>query len=151
MTNKKIVWIVDDDESIRWVLEKGLTEKGLKVETFDSAHGVLKSLESSSPSVIITDIKMPGTSGLVLLDQVRESRPEIPVIIMTAHSDLESAVQSYEHGAWEYLPKPFDINEAAQVIERAMSPEGHIQEDEIAPKAEIIGEAPAMQEVFRSI
>ena len=151
MTNKKIVWIVDDDESIRWVLEKGLTEKGLKVETFDSAHGVLKSLESSSPSVIITDIKMPGTSGLVLLDQVRESRPEIPVIIMTAHSDLESAVQSYEHGAWEYLPKPFDINEAAQVIERAMSPEGHIQEDEIAPKAEIIGEAPAMQEVFRAI
>ncbi|MBE20531.1 MAG: nitrogen regulation protein NR(I) [Gammaproteobacteria bacterium] len=151
MTNKKLVWIVDDDESIRWVLEKGLTEKGLKVETFDSAHGVLKSLESSSPAVIITDIKMPGTSGLVLLDQVRESRPEIPVIIMTAHSDLESAVQSYEHGAWEYLPKPFDINEAAQVVERAMSPEENVHEDEIAPKAEIIGEAPAMQEVFRAI
>ena len=152
MPKKNLVWVVDDDESIRWVLEKGLSESGLKVETFESAHQVIKKLEEESPGAILTDIKMPGTSGLALLDQVKEIRPDIPVIIMTAHSDLESAVESYEHGAWEYLPKPFDINEAIQIVKRAITPdEGEQEEIDNQPKAEIIGEAPAMQEVFRAI
>ena len=152
MPKKNLVWVVDDDESIRWVLEKGLSESGLKVETFESAHQVIKKLEEESPGAILTDIKMPGTSGLALLDQVKEIRPDIPVIIMTAHSDLESAVESYEHGAWEYLPKPFDINEAIQIVKRAITPdEGAEEEIDNQPKAEIIGEAPAMQEVFRAI
>ena len=153
MPEKNLVWVVDDDESIRWVLEKGLSENGLKVETFESAHQVIKKLEEESPGAILSDIKMPGTSGLALLDQVKEIRPDIPVIIMTAHSDLESAVESYEHGAWEYLPKPFDINEAIKIVRRAITSEEEEKEEEPAnhPKAEIIGEAPAMQEVFRAI
>ena len=152
MPKKNLVWVVDDDESIRWVLEKGLSESGLKVETFESAHQVIKKLEEESPGAILTDIKMPGTSGLALLDQVKEIRPDIPVIIMTAHSDLESAVESYEHGAWEYLPKPFDINEAIQIVKRAITPDERREEEiDNQPKAEIIGEAPAMQEVFRAI
>ena len=153
MPERNLVWVVDDDESIRWVLEKGLSENGLKVETFESAHQVIKKLEEESPGAILSDIKMPGTSGLALLDQVKEIRPDIPVIIMTAHSDLESAVESYEHGAWEYLPKPFDINEAIKIVRRAITSEEEEKEEEPAnhPKAEIIGEAPAMQEVFRAI
>ena len=152
MLKKNLVWVVDDDESIRWVLEKGLSESGLKVETFESAHQVIKKLEEESPGAILTDIKMPGTSGLALLDQVKEIRPDIPVIIMTAHSDLESAVESYEHGAWEYLPKPFDIDEATQIVKRAITPDEEAEEEtDNQPKAEIIGEAPAMQEVFRAI
>ncbi len=152
MSKRNLVWVVDDDESIRWVLEKCLSESGLKVETFESAHQVIKKLEKESPGAILTDIKMPGTSGLALLDQVKEIRPDIPVIIMTAHSDLESAVESYEHGAWEYLPKPFDIDEATRIVKRAITPdEGKEEEIDNQPKAEIIGEAPAMQEVFRAI
>ena len=123
MSKRNLVWVVDDDESIRWVLEKCLSESGLKVETFESAHQVIKKLEEESPGAILTDIKMPGTSGLALLDQVKEIRPDIPVIIMTAHSDLESAVESYEHGAWEYLPKPFDIDEAIRIVKRAITPD----------------------------
>ena len=152
MPERNLVWVVDDDESIRWVLEKGLSENGLKVETFESAHQVIKKLEEESPGAILSDIKMPGTSGLALLDQVKEIRPDIPVIIMTAHSDLESAVESYEHGAWEYLPKPFDINEAIKIVRRAITSEEEKEEEPANhPKAEIIGEAPAMQEVFRAI
>ena len=152
MVNKEIVWIVDDDESIRWVLEKGLAEAGMTVTTFDSAHQVLKKLDVETPMAILTDIKMPGTSGLVLLDQVKDVRPDIPIIIMTAHSDLDSAVESYEHGAWEYIPKPFDIDHVVQIVRRAIAID-EIQEDqtENQPKAEIIGEAAAMQEVFRAI
>ena len=115
----KNIWVVDDDESIRWVLEKGLVDSGMKVETFDSANKVIKKLETENPKLILTDIRMPGPSGIDLLDKVKELRPEIPVIIMTAHSDLESAVESYEHGAWEYLPKPFDIDEAVLMVQRA--------------------------------
>ena len=153
MDNKELVWVVDDDESIRWVLEKGLTEEGMEVKTFESAHQVLKKLEVESPQAILTDIKMPGTSGLALLDQVKKIRPEIPIIIMTAHSDLESAVESYEHGAWEYLPKPFDIDHAVHIVRRAMVVDdtNKNQTESQQPKAEIIGEAPAMQEVFRAI
>jgi two-component system nitrogen regulation response regulator GlnG len=123
------------------------------VEVFESAHKAVLRLESDNPDLILTDIKMPGTSGIDLLDQVQSLRPEIPVIIMTAHSDLESAVESYEHGAWEYLPKPFDIDEAVKMIERAtLSSSQNIEnENENETKAEIVGEAPAMQEVFRAI
>ena len=145
------IWVVDDDESIRWVLERGLSENGIQVETFDSANKVIKKLETENPSLILTDIKMPGKSGIDLLDEVKELRPEIPIIIMTAHSDLESAVESYEHGAWEYLPKPFDIEEAVSMVQRATAKDSVEIEDTNESEAEIIGEAPAMQEVFRAI
>jgi two-component system nitrogen regulation response regulator GlnG len=153
MADNILVWVVDDDDSIRWVLEKGLSEHNIDVEVFESAHKVVLKLESENPDLILTDIKMPGTSGIDLLDQVQNLRPEIPVIIMTAHSDLESAVESYEHGAWEYLPKPFDIDEAVKMIQRAtLLPSQQLDsENENETKAEIVGEAPAMQEVFRAI
>ncbi len=149
--DKGNIWVVDDDESIRWVLERGLSENGIQVETFDSANKVIKKLETENPSLILTDIKMPGKSGIDLLDEVKELRPEIPIIIMTAHSDLESAVESYEHGAWEYLPKPFDIEEAVSMVQRATTKDSAEIEDTNESEAEIIGEAPAMQEVFRAI
>ena len=145
------IWVVDDDESIRWVLERGLSENGIAVETFDSANKVIKKLETENPSLILTDIKMPGKSGIDLLDEVKELRPEIPIIIMTAHSDLKSAVESYEHGAWEYLPKPFDIEEAVSMVQRATTKDNTEIEETDESQAEIIGEAPAMQEVFRAI
>ena len=151
MAKKPIVWVIDDDDSIRWVLEKGLTEGNLEVVTFDRANKAIKRLEIDSPDVILTDIKMPGASGIQLLDFIKENRPEIPVIIMTAHSDLESAVESYEHGAWEYLPKPFDIEQAINVIKRSIEEESINVNDSDLKTAEIIGEAPAMQEVFRAI
>tara|TARA_B100001173_G_scaffold56641_1_gene47386 strand:- start:136 stop:1515 length:1380 start_codon:yes stop_codon:yes gene_type:complete len=147
----KNIWIVDDDESIRWVLEKGLSDSGLEVQTFDSANKVIKKLETENPQLILTDIRMPGPSGIDLLDKVKELRPEIPVIIMTAHSDLDSAVESYEHGAWEYLPKPFDIEEAISMVQRATAVDIIDTEEISETQAEVIGEAPAMQEVFRAI
>ena len=149
--DKGNIWVVDDDESIRWVLERGLSENGIAVETFDSANKVIKKLETENPSLILTDIKMPGRSGIDLLDEVKELRPEIPIIIMTAHSDLKSAVESYEHGAWEYLPKPFDIEEAVSMVQRATTKDNTEIEETDESQAEIIGEAPAMQEVFRAI
>ena len=147
----KNIWVVDDDESIRWVLEKGLVDSGMRVETFDSAHKVIKKLETENPKLILTDIRMPGPSGIDLLDKVKELRPEIPVIIMTAHSDLDSAVESYEHGAWEYLPKPFDIDEAILMVKRATKSDEIKNDITNESQAEVIGEAPAMQEVFRAI
>ena len=147
----KNIWVVDDDESIRWVLEKGLSDSGLEVQTFDSANKVIKKLETENPHLILTDIRMPGPSGIDLLDKVKELRPEIPVIVMTAHSDLDSAVESYEHGAWEYLPKPFDIEEAVSMVQRATAVDTTDIEELSETQAEVIGEAPAMQEVFRAI
>ena len=147
----KSIWVVDDDESIRWVLEKGLSDGGMDVQTFDSANKVIKKLETENPHLILTDIRMPGPSGIDLLDKVKELRPDIPVIIMTAHSDLDSAVESYEHGAWEYLPKPFDIEEALSMVKRATSADEINKEEPTETQAEVIGEAPAMQEVFRAI
>ena len=147
----KNIWIVDDDESIRWVLEKGLAESGMDVQTFDSANKVIKRLETENPQLILTDIRMPGPSGIELLDKVKELRPDIPVIIMTAHSDLDSAVESYEHGAWEYLPKPFDIEEAVSMVQRATAADEDKKDETSETQAEVIGEAPAMQEVFRAI
>ena len=155
MSRSETVWIVDDDRSIRWVLEKALQQEGMTTQSFDSADGVMGRLARQQPDVIISDIRMPGASGLDLLAQIREQHPGLPVIIMTAHSDLDSAVASYQGGAFEYLPKPFDVDEAVSLVKRANQ---HAQEQQAleVPQAltrtpEIIGEAPAMQEVFRAI
>ncbi|MCR4510924.1 nitrogen regulation protein NR(I) [Pseudomonas sp. GLN_6] len=155
MSRSETVWIVDDDRSIRWVLEKALQQEGMTTQSFDSADGVLARLSRQQPDVIISDIRMPGASGLDLLARIRELYPRLPVIIMTAHSDLDSAVASYQGGAFEYLPKPFDVDEAVSLVKRANQ---HAQEQQslAAPveqprTPEIIGEAPAMQEVFRAI
>ncbi|MFD3301113.1 nitrogen regulation protein NR(I) [Aquipseudomonas alcaligenes] len=155
MSRSETVWIVDDDRSIRWVLEKALQQEGITTQSFDSADGVLTRLTRQQPDVIISDIRMPGASGLDLLARIRDLYPRLPVIIMTAHSDLDSAVASYQGGAFEYLPKPFDVDEAVSLVKRANQ---HAQEQQglEAPAAlgrtpEIIGEAPAMQEVFRAI
>lgn len=155
MSRSETVWIVDDDRSIRWVLEKALQQEGMTTQSFDSADGVISRLSRQQPDVIISDIRMPGSSGLDLLARIRELHPRLPVIIMTAHSDLDSAVASYQGGAFEYLPKPFDVDEAVSLVKRANL---HAQEQQnlAAPveqprTPEIIGEAPAMQEVFRAI
>ncbi|MFV3415664.1 two-component system response regulator NtrC [Pseudomonas nitroreducens] len=155
MSRSETVWIVDDDRSIRWVLEKALQQEGMTTVSFDSADSVMSRLGRQQPDVIISDIRMPGSSGLDLLAQIREVHPRLPVIIMTAHSDLDSAVASYQGGAFEYLPKPFDVDEAVSLVKRANQ---HAQEQQglEAPAnqtrtPEIIGEAPAMQEVFRAI
>ncbi len=156
----KLVWIIDDDRSIRWVLEKALQNADISTECFESGDKVLARIENEKPQAVITDVRMPGTNGLSVLKQIQTLHPDLPVIIMTAHSDLESAVSAYQGGAFEYLPKPFDVDEAVAVTERALA---HAEElaaqadpSEVAPKEEqeetdIIGEAPAMQEVFRAI
>ena len=155
MSRSESVWVVDDDRSIRWVLEKALQQEGMSPQTFDSATSLLSRLEREQPDVIISDIRMPGPSGLDLLAQLRERFPRLPVIIMTAHSDLDSAVASYQGGAFEYLPKPFDVDEAIALVKRACQ-HALEQQSSVAPAKleatpEIIGEAPAMQEVFRAI
>ncbi|WP_198781390.1 nitrogen regulation protein NR(I) [Shewanella putrefaciens] len=149
------VWILDDDSSIRWVLEKALQGAKLSTASFAAAESLWQALEISQPRVIVSDIRMPGTDGLSLLERLQIHYPHIPVIIMTAHSDLDSAVSAYQAGAFEYLPKPFDIDEAISLVERALT---HATEQSPAPAQEaqvktpeIIGEAPAMQEVFRAI
>ncbi len=119
MSRSETVWIVDDDRSIRWVLEKALQQEGMTTVSFDSADSVIGRLGRQQPDVIISDIRMPGASGLDLLAQIRELHPRLPVIIMTAHSDLDSAVASYQGGAFEYLPKPFDVDEAVSLVKRA--------------------------------
>jgi two-component system nitrogen regulation response regulator GlnG len=155
MSRSETVWIVDDDRSIRWVLEKALQQEGMTTQSFDSADGVMSRLARQQPDVIISDIRMPGASGLDLLARIREQHPRLPVIIMTAHSDLDSAVASYQGGAFEYLPKPFDIDEAVSLVKRAnqhaQEQQGLIEVPALTRTPEIIGEAPAMQEVFRAI
>jgi two-component system nitrogen regulation response regulator GlnG len=149
----KPVWIVDDDRSIRWVLEKALERDGIAYESFVSAAEVLQALASGDPCVLISDIRMPGQSGLVLLEKVKERFPRLPVIIMTAYSDLDSAVAAFQGGAFEYLPKPFDVDHAVALIRRAMA-ESSAQttvQPASAAAAEILGQAPAMQDVFRAI
>ncbi len=155
MSGKSLIWIIDDDRSIRWVLEKALEKAGFNSESFESGNGLLEKLKDSQPDAIISDIRMPGIDGLELLEQIQDAFPQIPVIIMTAHSDLGSAVKSYKLGAFEYLPKPFDVNDAVAVAQRAVN---HASEYKMTPTEapkieakEIIGEAPAMQEVFRAI
>lgn len=155
MTKSSKIWIIDDDRSIRWVLEKALKHDGMVVQSYETADKALKQLEREEPDVLITDIRMPGMSGLELLDRINEQRPELPVIIMTAHSDLDSAVSAYQGGAFEYLPKPFDVDEAVELVRRALShrEEQHRTDVEESRRQnmEIIGEAPSMQEVFRAI
>ena len=153
MSKKEQVWVIDDDHAIRWVLEKALQREGMSVTVFENANGVLSALQQSRPDAIMADIRMPGLNGLELLARLRERAPDLPVIIMTAHSDLDSAVSAYEGGAFDYLPKPFDVDEAVALIRRAclayrQQHQPPLQED---PPPEIIGEAPAMQEVFRAI
>lgn len=149
------VWVVDDDSSIRWVLERALKQAGISNECFSDADQLLQRIVSETPDVIISDIRMPGTDGLELLAQINESHPQLPVIITTAHSDLDSAVASYQKGAFEYLPKPFDLDEVVAITERALAQarERNMEAPQLEelPETEIIGEAPAMQEVFRAI
>ncbi len=150
------VWIVDDDSSIRWVLERALTAAQLQVRSFGSAEEVLARLKYEQPEVLLSDVRMPGQDGLQLLEEVRRISSELPVIIMTAHSDLDTAVSSYQRGAFDYLPKPFDIDEAVTLVQRALTHSRevkaqHQRHDHDEAPTEIIGEAPAMQEVFRAI
>ncbi|CDH22607.1 nitrogen regulation protein NR(I) [Xenorhabdus bovienii] len=150
------VWIVDDDSSIRWVLERALSGAGLECISFENADSVLTALSQDCPEVLLSDIRMPGLDGLNLLNQIKQSHPQLPVIIMTAHSDLDAAVSAYQQGAFDYLPKPFDIDETVTLVERALS---HYREQHqssrnpqvAASVSEMIGEAPSMQEVYRII
>jgi two-component system nitrogen regulation response regulator GlnG len=154
MAEQNLIWVIDDDRSIRWVLDKALQRAGMTVRSFPSAQGIGPLLEREPPAVIVTDIRMPGLSGIDLLDLINDKAPAIPVIVITAHTDLNSAVASYRGGAFEYLPKPFDVDEAVALVRRAV--EQRRQQPGIpavgdAQATEIIGEAPAMQEVFRAI
>ncbi|MEE1559067.1 MAG: sigma 54-interacting transcriptional regulator, partial [Arenicellales bacterium] len=154
MNKRTRVWVVDDDASIRWVLDKALGSAGFAATVFDNADDVLARVRRTPPDVIITDIRMPGTSGLDLLKALGEQLPQLPVIVMTAHSDLDSAVSAYRGGAFEYLPKPFDLEEAVALVGRALQKKTAQSVDQSADSAQpagMIGEAPAMQEVFRVI
>ena len=148
----KNVWIVDDDRSIRWVLEKALQKADILCKTFSEAESVLQAIKKEQPALILSDIHMPGKSGLEMLSEIKKSYPKLPIIIMTAYSDLDSAVASFQGGAFEYLPKPFDIDKAIELVRRATEEN---EEEEQTPSeetaSEIIGKAPAMQEVFRAI
>ena len=155
MRSESKVWVVDDDSSIRWVLDKALSQAGITTECFEDGDMLLRKLATEQPEVVISDIRMPGTDGLTVLSHITEHYPDLPVIITTAHSDLDSAVTSYQKGAFEYLPKPFDIEELVAITERALAhareKRGQIPAQQEIPKTDIIGEAPAMQEVFRAI
>ena len=149
----KPVWVVDDDRSIRWVFEKALAREGIPFRTFAQAADALAELDVGVPQVLLSDIRMPGTSGLELLKQVKQRQPHLPVIIMTAFSDLESAVAAFQGGAFEYLTKPFDVDQAVDLIRRALDEslrEDRIEESD-AGSPEILGQAQSMQEVFRAI
>ncbi|MFI3275596.1 nitrogen regulation protein NR(I) [Vibrio sp.] len=154
--SKGYVWVVDDDSSIRWVMEKTLSSANIRCETFADAESVLLALERETPDVLVSDIRMPGIDGIELLQQIQSQSPELPVIIMTAHSDLDAAVNAYQKGAFEYLPKPFDVDETLNLVERALAHRQEQRQESMKEELdtstpEIIGEAPAMQEVFRAI
>ena len=156
MHKPNLVWIIDDDRSIRWVLEKALQSSGIETDSFESGDRALSKLRNQKPDAIISDIRMPGMDGLTLLSNIHATHPSLPCIIMTAHSDLDSAVSAYQGGAFEYLPKPFDVDEALAVTQRALAHAEETATEKNGPAApevstEIIGEAPAMQEVFRAI
>jgi two-component system, NtrC family, nitrogen regulation response regulator GlnG len=152
------VWVVDDDESIRWVLDKALTRAGIAVRSFVGSSELLDAFDSAAPDVLISDIRMPGIDGLALLERLRGERPALPIIITTAHSDLDAAVMAYRGGAFEYLPKPFDVDAVVALVRRAARPSTPRPSaatlragDHPDTDATLIGEAPAMQEVFRAI
>ncbi len=153
----KPIWIVDDDQSIRFVLEKALLRENLPTRSFTNPQEVLKALtdtpESEGPQILVSDIRMPGGSGLDLLEKVKEKLPGLPVIIMTAFSDLDSAVSAFQGGAFEYLPKPFDLPKAVELIHRAVeeSQREEVAQESVAGAPEMLGQAPAMQDVFRAI
>ncbi|RZJ11662.1 MAG: nitrogen regulation protein NR(I) [Rubrivivax sp.] len=149
----KSIWVVDDDHSIRFVLEKALAREGLPVRSFSNARDMLAALDDDSPQVLVSDIRMPGGSGLELLAKVKVRLPALPVIIMTAYSDLDSAVSAFQGGAFEYLPKPFDLPRAVELIRRAQeeSQREATEQEAAAQVPEMLGQAPAMQDVFRAI
>jgi two-component system nitrogen regulation response regulator GlnG len=150
----KRVWVVDDDRSIRWVLERALTQAGIAITAFASADHAMHHLRDDRPSAIITDVRMPGMDGLNFIEEIHNAYPDLPVIIMTAHSDFDSAINAYRSGAFEYLPKPFDVDDAIAIVQRAMALDEKPAPPPVAeavPEQEIIGRAPAMQEVFRAI
>ena len=152
MSTATKVWIVDDDESIRWVLEKALQRVGMAVQSFPGAAELLDAIQEDTPDVLICDIRMPGVNGLELMERVHGAKPDLPVIIITAHSDLDAAVAAFKGGAFEYLPKPFDVDSVASLVERAAAKRSAVVA--AAPGSDrpaIIGVAPAMQDVFRAI
>ena len=156
MTDRElIVWIVDDDQSVRWVLEKALAQAGMESRSFERAEHLLEAIGQSTPDVLITDIRMPGMDGIALLERLSHTNPDLPIIVITAHTDLDHAVAAYQGGAFEYLPKPFDLDEAIELVRKAARKNGKaISEDsskEVGQIPTLIGKAPAMQEVFRSI
>jgi two-component system nitrogen regulation response regulator GlnG len=156
MTGRALnVWIVDDDQSVRWVLEKALRQADMSTRCFERAEHLLEAIDHEIPDVLVTDVRMPGMSGIALLETLQARLPDLPIIVITAHSDLENAVAAYKGGAFEYLPKPFDIDEAVELVNRAARRNGFdAHEDELGTARAIpslIGQAPAMQEVFRSI
>lgn len=153
MSKSSCVWIIDDDRSIRWVLEKALLREDIACMTFSSGSDALRELERSTPTAVLSDIRMPGVSGLELLQALKERLPKVPVIIMTAYSDLDSAVAAFQGGAFEYLPKPFDVDQALELVRRALAENASrdVPASSDAPMPEILGQAPAMQEVFRAI
>lgn len=157
MTRSETVWIIDDDKSIRWVLERALAQANIATQSFVDADDALNALDEGLPAAIISDIRMPGTDGLKMLGIIHKKYPALPIIIITAHSDLDSAVASYQGGAFEYLPKPFDVDEAVALVKRALA-QSRAKANTNVPiperksvSADIIGNAPAMQEVFRAI
>ncbi len=155
MSKPPELWVIDDDRSIRWVLEKAFEKAGIAVVTFSDGTEVLDKLAQCQPDVLISDIRMPGIDGLELLQQIQDQYPDLPVIIMTAHSDMDSALSAYRGGAFEYLPKPFDVDDAVMLARRAIThrhrqqPAKTLEQPGSVP--EIVGAAPAMQKVFRAI
>ena len=148
------IWIAEDDRSLRWVMEKAIRREDIQVRSFENAEALLDALADDQPEIIISDIRMPGMDGLELLQRIHADHPDMPIIITTAHSDLDSAVAAYQSGAFEYLPKPFDLEELVDVARRAISFANEQKTSGVVaqlPQSEIIGEAPAMQEVFRAI
>ncbi len=154
MDKRLRVWIVDDDDSVRWVLEQALGQAGIETRSFDRGEALLDALGNDEPDVLITDVRMPGMDGLTLLDRLSRWSPDLPVIVVTAYSDLDNAVAAYQGGAFEYLPKPFDVDEAVELVRNAARRSGHevvASDDDESGIPSLIGKAPAMQEVFRSI
>lgn len=154
MSERQItVWIVDDDPSLRWVLDKALRQANMQTECFERAELLMDSLAQAEPDVLLTDVRMPGLDGLALLGRLSRDHPDLPVIVMTAHADLETAVAAYRGGAFEYLPKPFDLDELVELVQKAVPGDGALAADAVAPGgiSSMIGQAPAMQDVFRSI
>jgi len=155
MTPGEQVWVIDDDPSTRWVLERAMGRAGMRVSAFGDGDSALARLTQEAPDVVVTDVRMPGTDGLAVAERIRRDRPELPVVVMTAHSDLDTTVAAYEGGAFEYLPKPFDLDEVVSVVRRAIDSQAVEASSDTeateAPDAHLIGQARAMQKLFRTI